>query len=241
MRFSFAGFVAIATAMATNPLFPLLSRAEEIPPACSPIAECPADKSLELNLNQALDLGMRQSLSLQRGELTVKEAQDLKRLAKARFLPKLDLLSVGTFAQVGTNIGFISNLPVMGDLNLALASGGYAVVRNTFANLGLALNVPVIDFGRNPIKKAAQSAELAADASLREQQRRIRFEITTAYLNAQLSAAMIPVWMRSLAFSKSLLRDTLAIRRVGLAARVDTLQAQALVETDNFGLNEAVA
>jgi isoquinoline 1-oxidoreductase alpha subunit len=52
-------------------------------------------------------------------------------------MPKLDLVGLGTYAQVGTDINFVSNLSFLGDLNLNLGSQGYAVVQNAFGNLGL--------------------------------------------------------------------------------------------------------
>lgn len=94
---------------------------------------------------------------------------------------------------------------------------------------------------RGPLQQAAGADLQAARAEQLEQQRRSRFEITSAYLNAQLAEALIPVWQRSLAVSGTLLRDATAIRRQGLAARIDTLQAEALLQTDRQGLAEAEA
>jgi outer membrane protein TolC len=56
-----------------------------------------------------------------------------------------------------------------------------------------------------------------------------------------LSAAQIPVWESSLALSRQLLRDVNAIRREGLAPRIDTYQAEALLQADLQGLAEAQA
>ena len=95
---------------------------------------------LSLSLQQALSLGLSQSLNLRTSTLVVEENQALLGLARTRFLPKLDLVALGTYAQVGSSVGFISNLPSIGDLNLELGADGYAVVQNTFVNLGLALN-----------------------------------------------------------------------------------------------------
>jgi outer membrane protein TolC len=81
----------------------------------------------------------------------------------------------------------------------------------------------------------------AAQAEQSEAQRRSRFAIQSAYLNAQLAEALIPVWQSSLQVSSRLLSDARAIRKEGLAARIDTLQAEALVETDRQGLAEALA
>ncbi|MEB3208628.1 MAG: TolC family protein, partial [Synechococcus sp.] len=194
-----------------------------------------------LSRQQALELGLGASLSLRSQVLKVEENQALVGLARTRFLPKLDLVALGTFAQVNTDIGFISNLPTIGDLSLNLGADGSALINNTFVNLGLILRMPLLDFGRSPLKQAAQADLQAARAEQEEQQRRARFEILSRYLSAQLSAAQIPVWESSLALSRQLLRDVNSIRREGLAPRIDTYQAEALMQADLQGLAEAQA
>ena len=209
--------------------------AESTPPSRPPA------QPLTLSLEQALELGLRNSLALRSKELLVQENQALVGLARTRFLPKLDLVGLGSYGQVGTTIGFISNLSSIGDLNFNLGANGYAVVQNTFANGGLALNLPLVDFARGPLQQAARYGLQAAQAEQSEQQRLSRFEIEGAYYNAQLADAQVPVWQRSLQVSSTVLRDARAIRRQGLAARIDTLQAEALVQTDRQGLEEALA
>jgi len=213
--------------------------AADAAPADSPATAAPPP--LSLSLEQAIALGMGRSLALRSSSLALAESQALQGLARARFMPKLDLVGLGTYGQVGTDIGFISNLPAIGDLNFELGGDGYAVVQNTFLNLGLALNVPLLDFSRSPLQSAARAGVQAAQAEQSEQQRRTRFAIKSAYLNAQLAEALIPVWESALQVSTRLLSDATAIRREGLAARIDTLQAEALVETDRQGLSEARA
>ena len=202
----------------------------------NPVAEQPP---LTLSLQRAIALGMGRSLALRNSSLVLDESRALQGLARARFMPKLDVVGLGTYGQVGTDVGFISNLPAIGDLNFDLGGDGYAVVQNTFVNVGLALTLPLIDFGRGPLQQAARAGVQAAQAEQSEQQRRTRFAIQSSYFNAQLAEALIPVWESALEVSTRLLSDARAIRREGLAARIDTLQAEALVETDRQGLAEA--
>ena len=200
-----------------------------------------ATPPLVLSRAQALELGLGGSLSLRAQELTVEENQALVGLARSRFRPKLDLVALGTFAQVKTDVGFISNLPTIGDLNLNLGADSSALINNTFVYLGLILTMPLVDFGRGPLQQAAQADLQAARAAQAEQQRRSRFDILSRYLAAQLSAAQIPVWESSLSVSRRVLSDVNAIRRVGLAPRIDTFQAEALLQSDLQGLAEAQA
>lgn len=196
---------------------------------------------LHLSLQQALSLGLERSLALRNAAVAIEQGRALLSLAGSPFLPKLDLVGLGTYAQVGTNINFISNLSFLGDLNLNLGSNGYAVVRNTFGNLGLALTYQLIDFRRGPLREAAKAGFAASQAGELEQQRLSRFAITAAYLNLQLADALIPVWQRSLAVSNTLQRDVAAIRSRGLASRLESFQAEALVQKDRQGLVEAEA
>jgi outer membrane protein TolC len=232
-----------AVGLATAPLVAQFAvqpiHAAELQAPSQPDAAAGSQAPLTLSLDQAIALGVSRSLALRNSALQLDESRALQGLARARFLPKLDLVGLGTYAQVGTDVGFISNLPAIGDLNFDLGGDGYAVVQNTFVNVGLALTMPLIDFGRSPLQQAARAGVQAAQAEQSEQQRRTRFAIVSAYFNAQLAEALIPVWESALDVSTRLLSDTSAIRREGLAARIDTLQAEALVETDRQGLAEA--
>ena len=196
---------------------------------------------LNLSLQQALSLGMERSLALRGAAVAIEQSRALVALAGSPFLPKLDLVGLGTYAQVGTDINFVSNLSFLGDLNLNLGSRGYAVVRNSFGNLGLALSYQLIDFRRGPLREVAKAGFAASQAAEQEQQRLSRFAITAAYLNLQLADALIPVWQRSLAVSTTLDRDVAAIRARGLASRLESFQAEALVQKDRQGLVEAEA
>lgn len=194
---------------------------------------------LGLSLDQALAQGMEASLMLQQSEAEKATTAAGVGVSRSLFLPKLDVVGLGSWAQVGSSIGFISNLPTIGDLDLDLGGDGYAVIQNTFGNIGLALTYPLIDFERGPLLSAAKALDQAAAARLAEQRRQSRFAITNAYLNLQLSDALIPVWQRSIALSSELLKDAEALRDGGLGARIDVFHARALLATDQRGLSAA--
>jgi outer membrane protein TolC len=197
--------------------------------------------NLLLSREDALRLGLRRSLGLRGSALTVAENRSLLELSRTRFRPTIDLVALGSFAQVGTEIGFISNLPTIGDLSLNLRGNNSAVINNAFINAGVVLNLPLLDFGRMPLRREAEAGLEAALASEREDLRRVRFEILGQYLTAQWTAALIPAWERALTASRRLESDATALRREGLAARIDTFQAHALVQADLQGLAEAQA
>ncbi len=200
-----------------------------------------APTALELSREDALRLGMERSLGLSGSALTVAENRSLLELSRTLFRPKVDLVAFSSFAQVGTDIGFISNLPTIGDLSFNLRGNSSAVINNAFINAGLVLNLPLLDFSRMPLRREAEAGLKAAEADALETQRQVRFEILSNYLTAQWTAALIPAWELALATSRRLQSDATALRREGLAARIDTLQAQALVQTDLQGLADAQA
>ena len=216
------------------------------PPAAA-VASRPAANAIptppprSLSLEEALSLGQASLLSVRQAALGVQAGQAALDLSQAAFLPRLDLVALGSYARVGTTFGFLSNLPTLGDLTLDLGFNGSAVVQNTFGNLGLALNYTLVDFRRGPVRQAARAGLASARALQQEEQRRSRFAITAAYLNLQLADALVPVWQSALRLSSELQRDARAIRARGLAARIDTLQAQALVLNDQQGLAQARA
>jgi outer membrane protein TolC len=209
--------------------------------AVAPTAATPEPTTLQLSRDDALRLGLRRSLGLRGSALTVAENRSLLELSRTRFRPTVDLVAFSSFAQVGTDIGFISNLPTIGDLSFDLRGNSSAVINNAFINAGVVLKLPLLDFNRMPLRRAAEAGLEAAQADEREEQRRVRFEILSNYLTAQWSAALIPAWELALTTSRRLESDANALRREGLAARIDTFQAHALVQADLQGLAEAQA
>ncbi|MFM7676184.1 MAG: TolC family protein [Synechococcus sp.] len=218
-----------------------VAQAEQGPePAATP-SVLTGTGSLRLSREQALRLGLQRSLALRGSALSVGESRSLLELSRTRFRPRLDLVAFGSFAQVGTDIGFISNLPTIGDLSLDLRGSDSAVITNTFLNTGLVLHLPLLDFARVPLRREAEAGLEAARADEREELRRVRFEILSHYLTAQWTAALIPAWELALTASRRLESDAAALRRNGLAPRIDSFQAQALVQADLQGLAEAQA
>lgn len=222
-----------------GPWLPAVHGAPAAPQAPAAASASPARQ--QLSLQDAIRLGEQRLLSLQSATLTVQESQAALNLSQAAFLPRVDLVGLGTWARIGTNFGFITNVPTVGDLTLNLGANGSAVIQNTFGNLGVALNYGLLDFRRGPLRDAARAGLRGSQALQAEEQRRSRLNVTTAYLNLQLAEALVPVWQSALQFSNALLRDARAIRARGLAARIDTLQAEALVLSDRQGLAEARA
>ena len=194
---------------------------------------------LALSLDEALERGLNASLTLKQAELQQEASAAAVGISRSQFHPKLDAVGLASWAQVGSSIGFISNLPTVGDLNFDLSDNGYAVIQNSFGNIGLALRYPLVDFERGPLLAAAKALDQSSEARVLEQRRQSRFAITNAYLKLQLADALIPIWLLSIDLTTNLLNDAEALLEGGLGARIDVFQARALLSADQSGLSSA--
>ncbi|MEB3360710.1 MAG: TolC family protein [Synechococcaceae cyanobacterium] len=189
-----------------------------------------------LTLRQVLDRGQTVSLELSRSQRLLARDRAVIAVNAASLRPRLGLVGMGSYTEVGTSVGFLSNLPTLGDLSLSLGQNGYAVLQNTFGNLGLVLDVNLLPL-RQKAELAASRAELeASSASQRETERQVRFNLVSRYRQLQLQQALVPIWEQALQASSSLERDAEAIRRSGLAPRIDVLRSRALRANDEQGL-----
>ena len=192
-------------------------------------------------LEQVLRIGMPGSVNLEESRRRVARDAALVDLAAASRLPQLALIGSGSFTQVGTSVGVLTNLPTLGDISLGLQQNGYALLQNTFGNVGLVLDVNLLPLRQGAEVAASRQVLEASRAEARERERQTRFDLVRAYRQLQLHQALVPVWQEALQASTSLERDVVAIERQGLAARIDVLRARVLRAQDRQGLAQAQA
>jgi outer membrane protein TolC len=200
---------------------------------CSPAA---ADS---LSLAQVLNLGMPASAELEVSRRRIARDEALVGLAAAARLPQFSAIGMGSFTQVGTSVGLITNLPTLGDISLGLQQNGYAVLQNSFANAGLLFDLNLLPLRQNAELAASRAVLDGSRAEGRERERQTRFELVSSYRQLQLHQALVPVWQEALRASTALERDAEAIERRGLAARIDVLRARMLRAQDSQGLAQA--
>ena len=193
----------------------------------------------ELSLTRVLELGMPASAELDVGRRTIARDEALVNLAASARLPQLTAIGMGSYTQVGTSVGLITNLPTLGDISLGLQQNGYAVLQNSFANAGLLFDVNLLPLRQNAALAASRAVLEGSRAEQRERQRQTRFELVSAYRQLQLHQALVPVWQQALQASSALEQDAAAIERRGLAARIDVLRARVLRAQDAQGLAQA--
>ena len=199
----------------------------------------PPARAESLSLQRVLELGMPASVDLNVGRRTIARDEALVSLAAAARLPQLSAIGMGSFTQVGTSVGLVTNLPTLGDISLGLQQNGYALLQNSFANAGLLFDVNLLPLRQNAELAASRAVLDSSRAEQRERERQTRFELVSAYRQLQLHQALVPVWQEALKASSALERDAEAIERRGLAARIDVLRARVLRAQDSQGLAEA--
>lgn len=200
-----------------------------------------AAQAAPLSLEQALELGLPTAPERQRSRQQQARDQALLDLNRALRRPRLGLVGSASFTQVGASTGLITGLPTLGDISLGFSQNTYAVLQNSFGNVGLVLDVNLL-----PLRQGAQVA--ASRARLRsssltssETDRQVRLDLVTAYRQLQLAQALVPVWQQALAASTALLRDVDDLHRHGLVPRIDGLRARALQANDVQGLAQSRA
>ncbi len=189
-----------------------------------------------LTLRQVLERGQAVSLELNRSQQLLARDRALIDLNTAVLRPQLGLIGMGSYTEVGTSVGFLSNLPTLGDLSLSLGQNGYAVLQNTFGNIGLVLDVNLLPWRQKAELAASRAEWQASSASQRETQRQVRFNLESTYRQLQLQQALVPIWQQALLASRALERDAETIRRRGLAPRIDVLRSRSLRANDEQGL-----
>jgi outer membrane protein TolC len=143
-------------------------------------------QQLNLGLNQVLEQGMAISRKLVRADRQLARDRALTALNRAMLWPELHLVGLGSYTQVGTSVNLLTNMPTLGDITLSLQQNDYAVLRNTFGNAGVLLDVNLLPLGQLAQLAASRSQEAASRVSRNESERAARFELISTYRQLQL-------------------------------------------------------
>jgi outer membrane protein TolC len=200
-----------------------------------------AARAEALSLRQVLEQGLRSSAVIERADRQLERDAALVRLNRSLLWPRLDLIGMGSYTQVGTSVGVLTNLPTFGDLSLSLQNDGYAVLRNSFGNVGVVLEADLLPLGTLARIDASRFQRGSSALTLRESERQARFDLVSTYRRLQLAQELLPVWQSALEASTAIENDAQAFLRRGLAARIDVLRARALRASDTQGLAQVQA
>ncbi|MFM7264747.1 MAG: TolC family protein [Cyanobium sp.] len=194
-----------------------------------------------LSLRQVLEQGLASAPQIVRADRQVQRDGALVSLNRSLLLPQLDLVGLGSYTQVGTSVGVLTNLPTLGDLSLSLQNGGYAVLRNSFGNAGVVLGADLLPLRQFALIASSRSQRQSSLSARAESERQVRYELVSTYRQLQLAQALLPVWRSALVASTALENDARAFLRRGLAARIDLMRASSLRASDSRGLAQSEA
>jgi len=194
-----------------------------------------------LSLRQVVEQGLASSPQIERADRQLARDGALVGLNRSLLLPQLDLVGMGSYTQVGTSVGVLTNLPTLGDLSLSLQNGGYAVLRNSFGNAGVVLGADLLPLRQFALIAASRSQRQSSVSARAESERQVQYELVSTYRQLQLAQALLPVWRSALEASTALESDARAFLRRGLAARIDLMRASSLRAADARGLAQAEA
>lgn len=201
----------------------------------------PAAQAAPLTLEQTLELGLTAAPERQRSRQQQARDQALLDLNRALRRPRLGLVGSASFTQVGASTGLITGLPTLGDISLGFSQNSYAVLQNSFGNVGLVLDVNLLPLRQGAQVAASRARLSSSQASSSETDRQVRLDLVSDYRQLQLAQALVPVWQQALAASTAVVHDVEALHRRGLVPRIDGLRARALQATDLQGLAQSQA
>lgn len=194
-----------------------------------------------LSLQQVLERGLPRSVQLERADRQLQRDSALVGLNRSLLMPQLNVVGLGSYTQVGTSVGVLTNLPTLGDLSLSLENDGYAVLRNSFGNVGVVLEADLLPLRQLALIDSSRSQRDSSRVARQESERQARFQLVRSYRQLQLAQALLPVWQAALTSSRAIERDSEAFLRRGLAARIDVMRARSLRASDEQGLAQVQA
>ncbi len=172
----------------------------------------------DLTLKRALEHAMTRNLTLQQARQERTIAQGRIEESYAEVLPALDLTA-----------GYLRRDEATGTLR----EGGSAGVRSRDDySAGLRLTQPLFNGRAGAALRTGKLYRLWSETAIRQTEENVRFQVTSAYYNALLTAHLLEVNLSSQKTAERQLADTQARRRQGMASNYDVLRAE--VEVSNF-------
>jgi outer membrane protein TolC len=179
-------------------------------------------------LADAIAHGLRNNPRLRAARAAIERARGQEQAAFAPFLPQFDLL-----AQYGvTSNNLAPGIP--GPTGFILATGEDA---HAYAETEVGLHWTVCDFGRTGGRyRQAVARERIAEIRRVRVDQTVGFDVAVAYLDVLLARASYRVQEDAIRRAESILEDTRARRKGGVALREDVLRAEVILSDGRVGL-----
>jgi outer membrane protein TolC len=221
------------------------------PPAAGNVPKQPAevtiDQQLRIDLQQAIDLAVRNDPALQQQIAGVNEQQSWLRSVKGRFYPIVGLDLGGSYRQeAGNNWAWEGNGAVAGygpDSPFYVPTGGWNRYQTNLGSgfVQLRLNYELLSFERS-----AALGQVSADLDRARQLygnrlRELQLEVSEAYYRLQLADQLRRIRQVLVDNDQVILDQVRAMKTAGVVPRVDLLRAEARWQQQRFRLDQAEA
>jgi outer membrane protein TolC len=182
------------------------------------VEEPPAEPEV-FSLAEAVRFALANSPRLRAARAAIQRAQGQEQAAFAPFLPQVDLVSRygASSANLGPGAPGITGAILPSTLSAA----------HTFAQAEFELQWTLYDFGRTAGRyQQALARERLTKLQLLRAQETVAFDVTAAYLQGLLTAAVRVIQEEAIRRAEATLKDTRSRRAAGVADRDDVLRAE---------------
>jgi outer membrane protein TolC len=183
--------------------------------------EVTATESQAITLQQAIELAVRNSPTLQQTRLELTQSRDALREAQAANAPTLDATS---------NLTGSAQESLQADRNSqGVATGSSSRDTNTSLNLqaGLQANYNIFTSGqRSSSIRAAEGTVRFRELAVEVDTKQLVLDVSTSYYDLQEADKQAEIFQAALSEALQSLKDAQALERAGVGTRFDVLQSQ---------------
>jgi outer membrane protein len=179
-------------------------------------------------LPDAIAFALQNSPRLRAARAAIERARGQEQVAFAPFLPQVDLLGQSGVTSATLAPG------ILGPTGFLLA-GNYGT--RSYSEAEVSLQWTLYDFGRTGGRyRVAGAREQIAELQLARTSQTVEFDVAAAYMDVLLAHASCRVQEDAVRRGESILEDTMARRKGGVALREDVLRAQVQISESREAL-----
>ncbi|TVR09366.1 MAG: TolC family protein [Phormidium sp. GEM2.Bin31] len=191
-----------------------------------------------ITLNQALELAVRNNLTLQQSQLSLEQSLANLRETQAELFPNVNLSSNLTWSDsANARLNIRRQEETLGQ-----RSPTQGDPTSTTWNTELSVNYTVFDFGGRAGRIAAAEAQVRnTELEIERQLEQVRLQVQNAYYNIQEADMNVQIGRSAVENAEQSLQDAQSLEQAGVGTRFDVLRAEVQLANDQQVLNEALA
>lgn len=191
-----------------------------------------------ISLNQALELAVRNNLTLQQSRLNLEQSLASLRETQAELFPSVNLSSNLTWSDsANARLSIRRQEETLGERSPIQSDP-----TSTTWNTELRANYNLFDFGGRSARIAAAEAQVRnAELDIERQLEQVRLQVSEAYYDIQDADMSVQINRSAVENAQQSLEDAQALEQAGVGTRFDVLRAEVQLANDQQALNEALA